>query len=311
MATYTPNYRLHQWEPEDKFLRTDFNEDFAALDTALGRTARQGADTAYNLYDLFLRAGLEERAGGSQRAVLYDGFSDGEGMAGRDAPLLLRDGALRLFRTGESGWSTAPGGSYQAPYYSEIWSQVRTAQGAGRFTGCRITIRNINPEDKAIQCFRNQEKLWEQVVHIPKHTGTLEIPFDTPVDLLPGDTYYLHMDKGGGSSLDFALDREGRLAVTTLITPLGEEEGRASAPPVTPPEGCRTATLYVRYDGGGVTPQLNGRDMVHRARRATREPGGAPCTEDMWTAELDGSGRRPSPGPSKAGRRPAPSTITA
>ena len=86
MATYTPNYRLHQWEPEDKFLRTDFNEDFAALDTALGRTARQGADTAYNLYDLFLRAGLEERAGGSQRAVLYDGFSDGEGMAGRDAP---------------------------------------------------------------------------------------------------------------------------------------------------------------------------------------------------------------------------------
>ncbi len=140
------------------------------------------------------------------------------------------------------------------------------------------------------QCFRNQEKLWEQVVHIPKHTGTLEIPFDTPVDLLPGDTYYLHMNKGGGSSLDFALDREGRLAVTTLITPLGAEEGSASAPPVTPPEGCRTATLYVRYDGGGVTPQLNGRDTVHRARRATREPGGAPCTEDMWTAELDGSG---------------------
>ena len=59
MANYTPNYRLHQWEPEDKFLRTDFNEDFASLDTALGRTARQGADTAYNLYDLFLRAGLE------------------------------------------------------------------------------------------------------------------------------------------------------------------------------------------------------------------------------------------------------------
>ena len=290
MATYTPNYRLHQWEPEDKFLRTDFNEDFAALDTALGRTARQGADTAYNLYDLFLRAGLEERAGGSQRAVLYDGFSDGEGMAGRDAPLLLRDGALRLFRTGESGWTAAPGGSYQTPYHSALGTLPHTAQGAGRFTGCRFPIKNTSTAEKVLRCFRNQEVLWEQKLTIPAHTGSWEVTFDTPVDLLPGDSCYLYMDKGGSSSLSFALSDRNNLAVTALVTPLGAEEGSASAPPVTPPEGCRTATLYVRYDGGGVAPQLNGRDMVHRARRATREPGGAPCTEDMWTAELDGSG---------------------
>ena len=168
MATYTPNYRLHQWEPEDKFLRTDFNEDFAALDTALGRTARQGADTAYNLYDLFLRAGLEERAGGSQRAVLYDGFSDGEGMAGRDAPLLLRDGALRLFRTGESGWTAAPGGSYQTPYHSALGTLPHTAQGAGRFTGCRFPIKNTSTAEKVLRCFRNQEVLWEQKLHHPR-----------------------------------------------------------------------------------------------------------------------------------------------
>ena len=35
MANYTPNYRLHQWEPEDPFLRTDFNEDLAKIDQAL------------------------------------------------------------------------------------------------------------------------------------------------------------------------------------------------------------------------------------------------------------------------------------
>ena len=35
MATYTPNYGLHQWVPEDTFLRTDFNTDFEKIDTAL------------------------------------------------------------------------------------------------------------------------------------------------------------------------------------------------------------------------------------------------------------------------------------
>ena len=35
MAKYTSNYNLHQWEPGDNFLRTDFNEDFAKIDAAL------------------------------------------------------------------------------------------------------------------------------------------------------------------------------------------------------------------------------------------------------------------------------------
>ena len=37
MANYTQNYRLHQWEPNDDFLRTDFNTDFQKIDTALGK----------------------------------------------------------------------------------------------------------------------------------------------------------------------------------------------------------------------------------------------------------------------------------
>ena len=35
MATYTPNYGLHQWVPEDVFVRTDFNEDLQKIDTAI------------------------------------------------------------------------------------------------------------------------------------------------------------------------------------------------------------------------------------------------------------------------------------
>ena len=35
MATYTSNYGLHQWAPEDNFLRTDFNEDLRKIDEAI------------------------------------------------------------------------------------------------------------------------------------------------------------------------------------------------------------------------------------------------------------------------------------
>ena len=39
MANYTEHYQLHQWEPEDSFLRTDFNQDFSRIDTALASLA--------------------------------------------------------------------------------------------------------------------------------------------------------------------------------------------------------------------------------------------------------------------------------
>lgn len=42
MATYTENFGLHQWVPEDDFLRTDFNHDFQKIDEAI----RAVADTA-------------------------------------------------------------------------------------------------------------------------------------------------------------------------------------------------------------------------------------------------------------------------
>lgn len=35
MSDYTEHYQLHQWQPQDKFLRTDFNQDLSKIDTAL------------------------------------------------------------------------------------------------------------------------------------------------------------------------------------------------------------------------------------------------------------------------------------
>ena len=40
----TSNYQLNQWDPEDRILRTDFNEDNAKLDAALADIDEQFAD---------------------------------------------------------------------------------------------------------------------------------------------------------------------------------------------------------------------------------------------------------------------------
>lgn len=39
----TPNYHLSQWEPDDHILRSDFNADFLAIDTALNSQKQQSA----------------------------------------------------------------------------------------------------------------------------------------------------------------------------------------------------------------------------------------------------------------------------
>ena len=57
MANYTEHYQLHQWEPSDSFLRTDFNQDFARIDTGMRaakaqaeRLEREKAEISTGLY---------------------------------------------------------------------------------------------------------------------------------------------------------------------------------------------------------------------------------------------------------------------
>ena len=50
MASYTQNYQLHQWEGSDAFLRTDFNEDFKKIDSALNSLADKVVQTVSGNY---------------------------------------------------------------------------------------------------------------------------------------------------------------------------------------------------------------------------------------------------------------------
>ena len=50
MANYTQHYHLHQWEPEDSFLRTDFNGDLSAIHAALLGLERDKCRAAIGRY---------------------------------------------------------------------------------------------------------------------------------------------------------------------------------------------------------------------------------------------------------------------
>ena len=68
MAQYTSNIGLHQWEPGDDFLRTDFNQDFAKIDTAV-----KGLESAVE-GKLAKKASLEQLSQGlSTKVEMYMG----------------------------------------------------------------------------------------------------------------------------------------------------------------------------------------------------------------------------------------------
>ena len=111
MAAYTEHYHLHQWEPEDNFLRTDFNEDFRVLDKALA------------LKPEILSRGIS--LGVSPRAVFVvrqDGAMQSDmytygGLALQGAPVTMRDG--NLVEITSSGIRVARGDLIEGRFYAD------------------------------------------------------------------------------------------------------------------------------------------------------------------------------------------------
>ena len=98
MANYTEYYHLHQWEPEDSFLRTDFNEDFRRIAAALQEKLGQ-ADRAE------LAAAAAEKAKLSCGAFLGNGTSQSIPLGFRPSAVLLpgRSGLLLASRQTAAG----------------------------------------------------------------------------------------------------------------------------------------------------------------------------------------------------------------
>ena len=124
MASYTQNYQLHQWEGSDPFLRTDFNEDFKKIDSALASTAGSTPKICVGTYQgsSAEKEGITITLPFKPKVVLvwgnYFGTSSSRldlhnGMAVEGVP--LDNGILTLSDSGFTAKSTTSGGYHAYP----------------------------------------------------------------------------------------------------------------------------------------------------------------------------------------------------
>ena len=126
MANYTDNYQLHQWEPTDSFLRTDFNTDFAKIDAALAGKAglTDLAEKPDAMAGSYVGNGAENRTislGKTPAAVFLRDEGDG-------APILAVLCGAVLDEEGEVAMLTITGQGFQvkySSYYTGVNTKVR------------------------------------------------------------------------------------------------------------------------------------------------------------------------------------------
>lgn len=97
MATYTPNYGLHQWEGSDDFLRTEFNQDFSKIDTGL-KSAQTTAESAYTKADHAQTAANMAQSTADSKVAIVTGSYTGNGAADRTISLGFQAKAVLLER---------------------------------------------------------------------------------------------------------------------------------------------------------------------------------------------------------------------
>ena len=134
MATYTTNYQLHQWEPEDPFLRTDFNTDLLKLDEGLTRQAEVSACLGYEALQSRLLTDAAGKPAADGRGLLFDSFRTGARAAfGGGCGLKNGGGVLLDTGTGLISFSDHYGAD-ESYYLGETASTQCTFTAAGNGT---------------------------------------------------------------------------------------------------------------------------------------------------------------------------------
>lgn len=301
---YTANYGLCQWQPGDKFLREEFNQDNGKIDEALKaaedkaaadtQAAQQTADRAltgleaadYNIYNLLLQNEYEGKYTGYKKALLYDGFSDESRIASKSSDIQINAQAARLSKSGQGNISSSSTGNTCFLGDKGCTTGIQTAVGNGTLTGVQF---QYNPSD-SFGCATNlvvyHNGVYNSIQQVTLEGGSggmKTVTLQKPLSLVKGDTFYLELECNSSSrSAYIYLNSSGYMAGTIYITPVGSSSGTITAKGATITGGGTQALVFVRYDGGSVTPRINGAALSRTARRTTTDVKGRSCTEDTY-----------------------------
>lgn len=299
MSAYTPNYGLHQWVPEDKFLRTDFNEDFSKIDTELKAAADKAARALggleaadYNIYNLILQNDYDGKYTGYKKALLYDGFSNESGIDSRDGTLVLGGMRLCLDSTGQASLTTAYGGNFS---YTNTTSEIKSVSRCGRLTGYAYRV-NVQKTGTGTSSFNLSYELringvtilddLEKVQAANNQTSDLTLEFPEPIEVTPGDKLQITLEGSGSAYLFCQNTSSNALAGIFVIEPVSGSTGTVVTVSRELP-GASGALAWVRHGGGSVSLALeDGTGGLHPLtvveQRSATELNGKSCTETTY-----------------------------
>ena len=296
---YTANYGLCQWQPGDKFLREEFNQDNEKLDTALSRTEEKAdralsglEDQSYNIYNLILQNDYDGKYTGYKKALLYDGFLDESGIASRDNTLVLGGMRLCLDSTGQASLDTAYGGNFS---YTNTTSEIKSVSRCGQLTGYAYRV-NVQKTGTGTSSFNLSYELringvtilddLKKVQAANNQTSDLTLEFPEPIEVTPGDKLQITLEGSGSAYLFCQNTSSNALAGIFVIEPVSGSTGTVVTKTQELP-GASGALAWVRHGGGSVSLALeDGSGGLHPLaaveQRSATELNGKSCTETTY-----------------------------
>lgn len=303
MAQYTSNIGLHQWEPEDNFLRTEFNQDFAKIDAAFGdldprfaaaETAREWLEDAvarmgYEALQSRMASDAEGKALPSGRGILFHNFSSDTGLTLTGGCAMKTGGGILL--------DAGPGLESFDHYFGQ---EVRTvgidadaspnyrevtfiAAGNGTLNVLKTYIRGTSGSTATIGLLQGTNTLWSQTVNL---TGGVTLCTARPsIRLVKGTAYKVRITRGI-NAISLYSSGPAPFGFQCECTPAGAKSGTVTiaSQTVLP---FRSLRAWVRHTGGTVGCAVSKdsaafQSMSLRGSRSVTGLRGTACTESEF-----------------------------
>lgn len=302
---YTSNYGLCQWQPEDAFLREEFNEDNEKTERAL-TTLSQGLESLrtegeqaldpirYNLYQLWLRQYYEGKETGMKRAILFDSFLDSSLIQQKSDGLFAYKGGLYLSATDQVTVDSSSRVGGVTNYGGSLSTDVFTATGFGYVSTCQLTASYLDAvgtesltASVAFQVNGVTLNTIQTTMRASASSFTLTATQNVPV--CPGDQFQVVVTAPTNNWLRFEPSAKSASTMAAVITfRSGAAQNGTMTSTAFGPEGSfEKARLYLHRRDGAVTPKLNGTAMTFLSTSDTVDEEGADCKEDAWELAAD------------------------
>ena len=317
---YTANYGLCQWQPGDKFLREEFNEDNAKIDaaikaakdnaTAVGKAAQTAAEKAqatadraladlgtvsYNVYNLALQQSYEDKVTGWKQAMLFDGFQDDSGIASLDSGLVLNNGVV-LSKSISSNQEVANGDSYQYSTSSLDTAAAVSAPGGAYLYRIKCVWKAESDYQVGNQSLGFSFYVNGVLHHSESHSlyfSTTQqegyIDLSTAVPVAKGDSVHFTCSLGSHYKMPIVRDSFQRIYAVYVFKPTNVTSASVKAVGISMP-AAKEARAWARHVGGSVEATLfvggTGWRMALQSSRSTVDPKGISCTEDEFKLSM-------------------------